>query len=134
MYGLKLATRQQGCIGSGLPLRMEFNSMPLRTVCSKIIHATKVEPHATKGSAFHLIDEDNVVGWSEAVEQAPDKARAEPDRIAWEHLSGNIRLSGTQNNKDKTPWSLLLDVPTLVKAVFELLDHGAIPQTGDSAE
>jgi hypothetical protein len=59
------------------------------------------------------------------VEQAPHIAWGEPDRIAWKHLSGNIRLNGTQNNKAKTPWSLLLNVPTLVEAVFELLDHRA---------
>lgn len=98
---------------------MMFNPMPLREVCNKVIHATKVEPHATRGSQFHKIDEYNRASWSEAVEQAPGAAWAEPVPIDWEHLSGNIRLSGI---KEKKRWEYLLEVPTLVEAVFDLLE------------
>lgn len=97
---------------------MMFDEMSLREVCNKIIHATTVEPHATKGSESHKIDEYNWLGWSEAQEQAPGEVGPEPEPIDWEHLSGNIRLGG-QHGKEQ--WWHLLEVPTFVEAVFELL-------------
>lgn len=97
---------------------MMFDQMPLRDVCNKIIHATTVEPHATKGAESHQIDEYNWLGWSEADVQSPGEVGPEPAPIEWEHLSGNIRLGGRQA---KEQWWHLLEVPTFVQAVFELL-------------
>lgn len=97
---------------------MMFDDMSLREVCNKIIHATTVEPHSTKGSDSHKIDEYNWLGWSEVEEASPGEAGPEPDPIEWEHLSANIRLGGQQA---KEQWWYLLEVPTFVQAVFELL-------------
>jgi len=98
---------------------MMFDEMPLRDVCSKIIHATTVEPHFTKGSESHKIDENNWLGWSEANDHAPGDVGPEPDPIDWVHLSGNIRLGGVQG---KEQWWHLLEVSIFVEAVFELLE------------
>lgn len=98
---------------------MMFDEMSLREVCNKVIHATTVEPHSTKGYESHKIDEYNWFGWSEAEEQSPGEAGPKPDPIDWEHLSGHIRLGGQQA---KEQWWHLLEVPTFVDAVVELLE------------
>lgn len=105
---------------------MMFDAMSLRDVCNKVIHSTTVEPHTTKGSESHKIDEHNWLGWSEADDHAPGEVGPKPESIEWQHLSGNIRLGGIQ---EKKPWWHLLEVPTFVEAVFELLElhHKANP-------
>jgi hypothetical protein len=97
---------------------MMFDEMPLREVCNKIIHASVVEPHSTEGVDAHEYDK---FGWdSYSDESAPegDGWVSTPDPIPWEHLSGNIRLGGRKNGKQ---WWHLLEVPTFVEAVHELL-------------
>jgi len=97
---------------------MMFDEMPLREVCNKVIHATTVEAHSTEGAESHTIDEYNWLGWSEAKDETPDEVGPEPKPIAWEHLTGNIRLGGTQGS---TQWWQLLQVPVFVESVCELL-------------
>jgi len=97
---------------------MMFDEMPLREVCNKIIHATTVEPHSIQGAEAHQIDGYNWLGWSEAQESMQEEVGPRPDQIEWEHLSGNIRLGGSQS---KEQWWHLLEVPTFVNAVFELV-------------
>jgi hypothetical protein len=97
---------------------MMFGNMSLREACNKVIHATTVEPHSTKGSEPHKIDEYNWLGRSESEEQSSGDVGPEPEPIEWEHLSGNIRLGGRQA---KEQWWHLLEVPTFVEAVFEVL-------------
>jgi hypothetical protein len=97
---------------------MMFDEMSLREVCNKVIHATTVESHSTTASESHQIDEYNWLGWSEAEEQSPGEVGPEPDPIEWEHLTGNTRLGGQQG---KEQWWHLLEVPSFVEAVFELL-------------
>lgn len=97
---------------------MIFDELSLRDVCNKVIHATTVEPHSTKGSDFHEIDRFNWLGWSEIKEVSPGEAGPEPNPIEWEHLSAHIRLGGQQGKEN---WWYLLDVPRFVEAIFELL-------------
>jgi hypothetical protein len=97
---------------------MMFDVMPLRQVCNKIIHATVVEPHFTKGSENHKIDEHNWLAWSELRDLQGGDTPPEPEATDWEHLTGNVRLGGVDRRKQ---WWHLLQVPTFVDAVFELL-------------
>tara|TARA_R110002167_G_scaffold361651_1_gene580175 strand:+ start:316 stop:645 length:330 start_codon:yes stop_codon:yes gene_type:complete len=98
---------------------MMFDIMNLREVCNKIIHADIVEPHVQESEdGGHEIDNYNWLGWSEAVEQSGDHDIPEPDPIKWKYLTNNIRLGGKQQGKQ---WWHLLEVPTFVGAVSELL-------------
>jgi len=100
---------------------MMFDSMTIREVCNKIIHATTVEPHSTQGSESHQIDEYNWIGWAETNDHEPGAGGPEPAPIEWEHLSGHIRLCGLHNDKH---WGQILDVPVFIEAIFELLPQG----------
>jgi len=98
---------------------MMFDEMNLRETCNKIIHADVVEPHIQESEdGGHEIDNYNWLGWSEAVEQSGDRDIPEPDPIKWKHLTNNIRLGGKQRREQ---WWHLLEVPTFVGAVAELL-------------
>ena len=98
---------------------MMFDEMNLREVCNKIIHADVVEPHLQESTdGGHEIDHYNWLGWHEAVEHSGDISIPEPDPIAWSHLTNNIRLGGKHNGKE---WWHLLEVPTFVAAIGELL-------------
>jgi hypothetical protein len=102
---------------------MEFDMMPLREVCNKIIHAIVVEPHSTPGTGLHKIDEYNLEGWYEAREQSSNDIGLEPNpEVKWNHLSGHVRLGGTRG---KGQWWQFLNVPYFVEAVYELVDCSA---------
>lgn len=88
---------------------MEFESMPLREACNKIIHANVVEAHTREGTEPHAYDEM----YSEDT--------SESERLAWSHLSGHVRLGGTKGGKE---WWCLLHVPTFVEALYALLHDG----------
>lgn len=100
---------------------MMFDDMSLRKVCNKIIHASTVEAHTQEGAQSHKIDEYNWLGWVEAREQDGEETGPQPDPIEWHHLTSNIRLGGVENGVE---WWHLLEVPTFVDAVFELLSDG----------
>ncbi len=97
---------------------MLFDTMSLRDVCNKVIHATLVEPHSVNVRGSHQVDEDNYRGWCTADDLAPGEVGPEPEPIEWQYLSGDIRLGGIHA---KEQWWHLLRVPTFVEAVFELL-------------
>ena len=98
---------------------MMFEDMNLREVCNKIIHADIVEPHVQESEdGGHEIDYYNWLGWSEAVEHSGDEDIPEPDPIKWNHLTNNIRLGGKRRGEQ---WWQLLEVPTFVGAIGELL-------------
>ena len=98
---------------------MMFDEMNIREVCNKIIHADVVEPHIQESEdGGHEIDNFNWLGWSEAVEQSGDRDIPEPDPIKWKYLTNNIRLGGKHRGEQ---WWHLLEVPTFVGAVSELL-------------
>lgn len=100
---------------------MMFDSMPLREVCNKIIHAVVVEPHSTERTGSHQTDEYNWMGYADAKEESPEVAWEEPEPVTWNHLSGNIRLGGSRG---KEQWWHLLMVPEFVEAVYELVSTG----------
>lgn len=81
---------------------MMFDSMTLREVCNKIIHANIVEPHSREGTEMHRIEE----------------YREDGESIEWEHLSFNVRLGGRKGSDE---WYHLLEVPAFVAAIVELL-------------
>ena len=97
-----------------------FESLSLREVCNKIIHAKVVEPHFQEGSDDHELDELNWLAWSEGNEHADSGAdpEPEPEPVKWQHLTCNIRLGGRHHGKE---WWHLLEVPNFVSAVCELL-------------
>lgn len=97
---------------------MMFDTMSLRDVCNKVIHATLVEPHSSKVRGSHRFDEYNSCGWSDANDETPGEVGPEPEPIEWQYLSGDIRLGGIHA---KEQWWHLLRVPKFVEAVFELL-------------
>ncbi len=99
---------------------MVFDRMDLRDVCNKIIHAQVVEPHIQESEdGEHEIDDYNWHGWSEAVERSGDKGIPKPEPIKWKYLTNNIRLGGKYRGKQ---WWNLLEVPTFVGAIGELLE------------
>jgi hypothetical protein len=97
---------------------MWVDTMSLRDVCNKVIHATLVEPHTVNTRGSHKVDEDNYRGWCTADDLAPGEVGPEPEPIEWQYLSTNIRLGGIYAKKQ---WWHLLSLPTFVEAVFELL-------------
>lgn len=97
---------------------MMFDTMSLREVCNKIIHATTAEPHTQEGTESHFLDEYNWLGWSEAQDESKGQAGPEPESIKWKHLTGNIRLGGKHLKKQ---WWHFLMVPVFVEAIVELL-------------
>ncbi|WP_397409567.1 hypothetical protein [Polaromonas sp.] len=97
---------------------MMFDSMSLREVCNKIIHATTVEPHSVEGAGDHLYDEYMWESWQEGQEHGGAAEHQKPSPIGWKHLSGNIRLGGKKNGKQ---WWHLLQVPVFVEAIQSLL-------------
>jgi hypothetical protein len=106
------------------PNCMMFDSMTLREVCNKIIHAIVVEPHdheVTTGS--HDIDHRNWLGWSDVVDlSSREEAGPEPEPIQWNHLTGHIRLGGQLGGKS---WWHLLDVPIFVDTINDLIEASA---------
>jgi hypothetical protein len=98
---------------------MIFDEMRLREVCNKIIHADVVEPHFREEDSGHRIDDYNWLGWSYEAEESGDKNIPKPEPIKWNHLTSNIRLGGNLNRKE---WWHLLEVPTFVGAISELLE------------
>lgn len=97
---------------------MMFDTMPLREVCNKIIHAVVVEPHSTERTGSHQTDEYNWMGYSDLKEASPEEVWEEPEPVKWNHLSGYIRLGGSRG---KEQWWHLLMVPEFVEAVYELV-------------
>lgn len=97
---------------------MMFDTMPLREVCNKIIHAVVVEPHSTERTGAHQADEYNWMGYADAKEESPEVAWEEPKPVKWNHLSGSIRLGGFRG---KEQWWHLLMVSEFVEAVYELV-------------
>lgn len=85
-----------------------FDKLSIRDCCNKIIHATTFEPWITEGLGAHTKDLAAFYG-------DDDK------EIVWRHLSGDIRISGTQNNND---WAYLISVPEFVEALAYLLGNG----------
>ena len=86
----------------------DFDKLSIRECCNKIIHATTFEPLIIEGLGAHTKD-------SAAFYGDDDK------EIVWHHLSGDIRISGTQNNND---WAYLISIPELVEALSYLLGNG----------
>ncbi|NOU51293.1 hypothetical protein HG263_12220 [Pseudoalteromonas sp. JBTF-M23] len=100
---------------------MMFDDMSLREVCNKIIHAEVVEPHfAESDDGTHKIDSFNWLYWSDSMEQSGDTDIPKPEPIKWKYLARRIRLGG---RKGKQKWWFLLEVPTFVNAIIELLDE-----------
>jgi hypothetical protein len=119
---------------------MMFDEMNIREVCNKILHAEVVEPHIQESEdggheidnynwlsfqpdvyfhpVRHEINNYNWLGWSEAVEQSGDRDIPKPGPIKWKYLTNNIRIGGKHQGKQ---WWHLLEVPTFVRAVSELL-------------
>ncbi|MBM5287291.1 hypothetical protein HYN47_02535 [Vibrio parahaemolyticus] len=101
---------------------MMFDKMSLREVCNKIIHADTVEPHIRESEdgnhKYDNYNNYNWLGWSEAIEQTGDNTIPKPAPIKWKHLTNNIRLGGSRGKKE---WWHLLQVPTFVRAISELL-------------
>lgn len=99
---------------------MMFDEMKLREVCNKIIHAEVVEPHIHESEdGGHEIDNYNWLGWSDAVEQSGDENSPAPEPIKWKYLTNNVRLGGKHRGSQ---WWHLLEVPTFVGAISELLN------------
>ena len=103
-------------------LCMMFDEMSLREVCNKIIHATVVEPHTQEGVESHQYDEYMWEAWQQNYDEAGSTESDRPEPIPWEHLSGKVRLGGKQFGKQ---WWHLLEIPTFVSAVFDLLRDDA---------
>lgn len=97
---------------------MMFDEMSLREVCNKIIHATVVEPHTQDGVESHQYDQYLWESWQLSHEDGGSDESNQPEPIPWEHLSGSVRLGGKHFGKQ---WWHLLEVPTFVNAVFDLL-------------
>ena len=93
-------------------------NMPLREVCNKIIHATRVRPDFTIGETPHRDDEYAYLAWIEEREHSADFAEPEPNPIKWQYLSGIVHLAGERNGE---PWAHLLEVPSFVHAIDDLL-------------
>lgn len=85
-----------------------IDKLSIRDCCNKIIHATTFEPRITEGLSAHTKDLAAFYG-------DDDK------EIEWHHLSGDIRISGTQNHND---WAYLISVPEFVEALAYLLGNG----------
>lgn len=85
---------------------MLFDSMTLREVCNKVVHANIVEAHSQAGTEAHKIDEY--------------RDGEEPTR--WEHLSFNVRLGGKKGDEN---WYHLLKVPAFIAAIAELMAEPA---------
>ena len=97
---------------------MMFDTLPLREVCNKIIHAVVVEPHTTEVTGSHQIDEYNWHGYSDAMDQALGESLPEPAPVKWNHLSGHIRLGGSRG---KDQWWQLLILNEFVEAIYGLV-------------
>ncbi len=95
-----------------------FDELTFREVCNKVIHAIVVEPHFTEGYEKHAEDHKNDLAYSYAAESTTSEEFLEPERVKWQHLSGSIRLGGTQS---KEQWWHLLDAPEFVAAVNYVL-------------
>jgi hypothetical protein len=98
------------------------DSLPLREVCNKIIHAVSVEPLHTDGQQPHEYDEMMMDSWRE--HRDPDSDAEPPRELGWQHLSGFVGLSGT---KGRERWAHVLCVPTFIEAIYVLLSD---PTTG----
>jgi hypothetical protein len=103
-------------------LCMMFDEMTLREVCNKVIHATVVEPHSQQGAEAHHYDELMWEAWQHDHDEANSFQAEQPEPLPWEHLSGNVRLGGRYKGKQ---WWHLLEVPTFVSAVSDLLREDA---------
>jgi hypothetical protein len=99
-----------------------FDAMSLREACNKIIHATAVEPHTVEGMEQHKYDEYMWEAWQQDRESGDLDTHEEPAALSWEHLSGFVRLGGTQNKKE---WWHLLEVSVFVEAVYSLVAREA---------
>jgi hypothetical protein len=95
---------------------MMFDTLTLREVGNKVIHALIVEPHVTDAVDSHEMDDLAAVYASP--EDAEEGGGIVWDPIKWRHLTGNIRLGG-RNGKEE--WYQLLEVPMFVEAIASLL-------------
>jgi hypothetical protein len=93
-----------------------FDTLTLRQVCNKIIHALIVEPHVTKADLSH--DLDDRAAFYASPEDMEESGGVEWAPVEWRHLTGNIRLGGRDGKEE---WFQLLEVPVFVEAITSLL-------------